>query len=173
MHQIWAEMETLVDKGLTRSIGISNFNAQITWDLLTYCRIKPVANEIELHPYNVQDNLVKFLKDRDVQPIAYVPLAKGDMSSQYVPHKTNIFDQEIIKRLSTKYKRTGVQILIKWGIQRGHVMIPMSNLVEQQKENLEALDFQLLPEEVNEICRLDQRVKICDSDAWIIGSIFA
>lgn len=66
MHKIWAQMESLVDKGLVRSIGLSNFNVQATWDILTYCRIKPVCSEVELHPYNVQDGLVRFLKEYNI-----------------------------------------------------------------------------------------------------------
>ena len=53
MHKIWEQMERLVDLGLTKSIGVSNFNVQLLWDMLCYCRIKPVVNEVELHPYLV------------------------------------------------------------------------------------------------------------------------
>lgn len=51
LHKVWPQMEKLVDKGLVRSIGISNFNVQMMWDLLSYCRIKPAVNQVELHPY--------------------------------------------------------------------------------------------------------------------------
>jgi diketogulonate reductase-like aldo/keto reductase len=63
LHKLWAELESLVDKGLTKSLGLSNFNLQLTSDLLTYARIKPVCNQIELHPLCVQDGLIKFMKD--------------------------------------------------------------------------------------------------------------
>ena len=52
MHKIWEQMEALVDKGMVKSIGLSNFNIQLIWDMLSYCRIKPVTNEVELHPLN-------------------------------------------------------------------------------------------------------------------------
>ena len=62
IHKIWTQMEALVDKGLVKHIGLSNWNVQSIWDLLSYARIKPVANEVELHPLCVQEKLVKFLK---------------------------------------------------------------------------------------------------------------
>ena len=76
MHKLWAEMEELVDQGLTKSIGVANFNVQLIWDLLTYCRIKPVCNQIELNPQCAQPELVRFLRAKDILPIAYTPIAR-------------------------------------------------------------------------------------------------
>ena len=70
-------MEALVDKGLVKSIGVSNFNVQLIWDMLTYARISPAVNEIELNPLNVQVKLVQFLKQNNIHPIAYAPISKG------------------------------------------------------------------------------------------------
>ena len=76
MHVLWPEMEALVGKGLTKSIGVSNFNTQLLWDLLTYAKIKPVCNQVELNPQCVQDELVKFLHAKDIRPVAYTPVAR-------------------------------------------------------------------------------------------------
>ena len=100
-------MEELVDQGLVKSIGISNFNVQAIWDLLTYCRIKPVVNEIELHPYNVQDKLVKFMKMHDIHPIAYCPVARGIETSNKIVSHPNIFETPIISSLIQKYNKSG------------------------------------------------------------------
>jgi aldehyde reductase len=70
-------MESLVDKGLVRSIGVSNFNVQSLWDMLSYARIPPVCNEVELHPLCVQPKLIKFMLENKIEPIAYCPIAKG------------------------------------------------------------------------------------------------
>lgn len=96
-------MESLVDKGLVKSIGTSNFNVQLLWDMLSYARIPPVCNEVELHPLNAQLKLVKFLKDNDIQPIAYCPIARG-LDSSRCP---NIVEHEIVKVCSVKYEKTG------------------------------------------------------------------
>lgn len=77
MYKIWAQMEALVDKGLVKSIGVSNFNVQLLWDMLSYARIKPACNEVELHPLCVQDKLVNFMKQNNIKPIAYCPIARG------------------------------------------------------------------------------------------------
>ena len=85
MHKIWAQMEALVDKGLVKSIGVSNFNVQLVWDMLSYCRIKPAVNEVELNPLCVQDKLVTFLKANDITPIAYSPIVRGN--DNFLPRK--------------------------------------------------------------------------------------
>ena len=174
MHKIWASMESLVDKGLVKSIGLSNFNVQLTWDILTYCRIKPVCSEIELHPYNVQDNLVRFLKEYDIHPIGYCPIAKGIETKKYVLQNPNIFENDIVKSLAAKYNKSGAQVLIQWGIQRGHIIIPKSNSLDRLKENIESLNFSLTEDEISQLCSLDAGVRICDAEKWMAsGSIFA
>ena len=96
MYKIWAQMEALVDKGLVKSIGVSNFNVQSLLDMLTYCRIKPVVNEVELHPYCVQDSLVKFMKQYEIIPIAYCPVARGIETSNKIVNHQNIFESPVI-----------------------------------------------------------------------------
>lgn len=123
MHKVWAQMESLVDKGLVKSIGISNFNVQMMWDMISYARIMPAVNEVELHPLLVQDKLVKFMKANNIVPIAYCPIARGSDSSD-VP---NVIESELVVKLSEKYKKTGAQILLNWGLCRGHVVIPRSS----------------------------------------------
>ena len=83
LHVLWAEMEGLVDLGLTKAIGISNFNMLLIMDLLSYARHKPVINQIELNPFINQKELVKFLIDQNIRPVAYCPLARpsGETSS--------------------------------------------------------------------------------------------
>lgn len=77
LYKTWAEMEKLVDIGKTKHIGVSNFNVQLINDLLTYCKIIPAVNEVELHPYLPQIELVRFLKEEGIIPIAYCPLARA------------------------------------------------------------------------------------------------
>ena len=75
MYKIWAGFEECVDLGLTKNIGISNFNCQLIWDMLTYCNIKPACNQIELHPYCQQQDLVKFWQNNDIWVVGYSPLS--------------------------------------------------------------------------------------------------
>ena len=70
-------MESLVEKGLVRSIGVSNFNLQMLWDMLSYANIPPACNEVELHPLCSQQDLVKFMHENKIVPIGYCPIARG------------------------------------------------------------------------------------------------
>ena len=76
LHVLWAELEALVDAGYTKSLGLSNFNVQLICDLLCYARVKPVCNQVELHPYCAQSELVRFLLDQHIIPVAYCPLGR-------------------------------------------------------------------------------------------------
>lgn len=76
MHVLWKELESLVDMGLVKGLAVSNFNLQLLSDLLCYAKHKPVCNEIELHPFCPQFELVKFLKDQNILPIAFCPLGR-------------------------------------------------------------------------------------------------
>jgi len=96
LHVLWGQLESLVDKGLTKSLGLSNFNLQLIADLLCYARHKPVCNQIELHPFVVQEELVKFLFDQHIFPVAYCPLGRptsveseGSQGSQKLPDLRN------------------------------------------------------------------------------------
>ena len=77
IHKTWADMENLVKLGLAKSIGVSNFNVQALMDMLTYAEIRPAANEVELHPYNAQKSLVKFLHKYGILPVGYCPLSRS------------------------------------------------------------------------------------------------
>jgi diketogulonate reductase-like aldo/keto reductase len=103
IHKIWPQMEALVDKGLVRSIGVSNFNVQSLWDLLSYARIPPAVNEVELNPINVQPKLVKYMKQQNIVPIAYCPIARA-ADTLKAPNVT--LYPEVVK-VSEKYGKTG------------------------------------------------------------------
>ena len=90
-------MENLVAKGLVKSIGVSNFNVQLLWDMLSYASILPVCNEVELHPLNTQEKLVTFLHQNKILPIGYCPLAKGQ----------NLLEHPLVLSLCEKYKCSG------------------------------------------------------------------
>jgi diketogulonate reductase-like aldo/keto reductase len=107
VHALWPEMEALVEKGLTKGIGVSNYNTQMIWDLLCYCKIKPACNQIELNPQCPQVELVRFLHAKDIRPVAFTPVArpgavgKGD---QVTPKDwPDLRDNEILKALAEKY----------------------------------------------------------------------
>lgn len=159
-------MEALVDKGLVRSIGVSNFNVQLLWDMLSYARILPVCNEVELHPKCAQPKLVKFLEQNNIVPIAYCPLGRGAEGS------VSAFDSPVVKSLAEKHGKTAAQIILNWGLQKNFIVIPKSNSSTRLEENMGANSFTLTPEEVEEISKLDEGARFCDPQ-WIGSSLFA
>ena len=95
-------MEKLVEKGYIRSIGVSNFGVQMLWDLFSYCKYKPVVNEIEIHPLFTNNHLIKYCKDNNVMPISYCPIARGANSKK----NSNILENKLIKQLGAKYGKS-------------------------------------------------------------------
>jgi diketogulonate reductase-like aldo/keto reductase len=130
LHKLWPEMEALVDNGYTKSIGVSNMNTQLIWDLLTYARIKPVVNQVEINPQNAQTELIRFLIANDIRPVAYTPVCR------YGHEKSHDFTQEdLMKTLAAKYNKSVPQIMLNWGVSRGCVVIPKATSLEHQVEN--------------------------------------
>jgi len=144
MHKLWGAMETCVEKKLCRLIGVSNFSNQLVLDLLSYAKIKPVFNEVEMHPYFTNQDLYDFSVDFKIIPIAYNSLGQGSYSKGHIEYeKYNLLEDEVIKKLALKYKKSPGQILLNWALNKGCVVIPKSENETRQKENLESADFVL------------------------------
>jgi len=166
LFKIWEVLEECVQEGLVKHIGLSNFNLQIILDLLSYCKIKPAVNQIELHPYLVQFDLVEFLKKLEIVVTAYSPIGAPGKEVPGRDLNDNVLTNELILKLALKYNKTPAQIVLNWSIQRGHVVIPKSSSVERQKENIEALDFMLSKEDVDLVTGLDKNGRMFNSLDW-------
>jgi len=129
-------MERLVDAGLINSIGVSNANVTVILDLWSYARIKPVANQIELHPYLVQNELVAFFEKLGVKLIAYAPLSASGFSHRDKKLKDiNLLEEPVIKSIAEKHGKKPAQVILNWHLKRGHVIIPKTTKVERLAEN--------------------------------------
>ncbi len=102
IQETWQAMENLVKKGLVKSIGVSNFSTIMLVDLLTYAKIKPVMNQVELHPYLTQEKLVAFCAYKEIAVTAYSPLGRSGVKETEGP---KLFDEPIVKELARKYKK--------------------------------------------------------------------
>jgi D-xylose reductase len=166
MHVLWPEMESLVEKKLTKSIGVSNFNTQLIWDMLTYAKIKPAVNQIELNPQCVQNELVKFLHAMDIRPMAFTPVARPgaiEKGDQLVPEGwPDLRDNVYLQELAKKYNKSVVQVMLNWGLCKGHCVIPKAATLKYQIENLDVYDFQLTEDEVKKVEELDGRIRLCN-----------
>lgn len=163
IRETWQAMEELVNIGLVRSIGISNFSMQSTLDLLTYCKIKPIANQIELHPYNSQAQLLDYLELEGIQPIAYSPLGTPGALKKGDPI---ILEDATIKNLAAKYNKTPAQIILNWGISRNTVVIPKSISEERQRENMAVYSFELSKDDCELITSLNKNYRFVNPIGW-------
>lgn len=163
IRETWEAMEELVKMGLVKSIGISNFNAQSVADLLTYAKIRPSVNQIELHPYNTQDKLIDYMKHEDIHVTAYSPLGTPVNLKETDPY---LMEDSLIKKLSEEYNATPAQILINWGINRGTSVIPKSIKAERIKSNLEALNIEISEEDHKMISNLNRGYRFVDAYDW-------
>lgn len=155
----WQAMEKLVKKGLVKSIGVSNFTTMMIVDLLTTAKIKPVMNQIELHPYLTQQELVDFCKKQKIALTAYSPLGRPGVADK---KQGNLLDEEVIKKLSKKYKKTPAQILLNWALCRGTIVIPKSTKLERIAENIDVFDFELTEKDQKEILSLNKNHRVVD-----------
>jgi diketogulonate reductase-like aldo/keto reductase len=153
MHTLWERMESLVDMDLAKGVGVSNFNTQLLADILTYARRLPIVNQVCLNPVCAQADLVKFLIDHEIAPIAYSPL--GRLGSKKGPTTENLTELPLIKELAAKYSVSETQLILNWGLSRGYTVIPKATSLEHQTSNFAALDFSLDPTDVKAITGLD------------------
>ena len=125
-------------------------------DLLCYCRIKPVANEVELNPTLVQAELCRFMKAQQIVPIAYCPVSRlGQRANEHL-------EGEDFVAICKKYSKTQAQIMLNWALVRGTVPIPRSGSIGHILENIAVYDFKLTDEEMEQISQLDKNYRICD-----------
>eukprot|EP01091_Cochliopodium_minus_P011996 TRINITY_DN3539_c0_g1_i1.p1 TRINITY_DN3539_c0_g1~~TRINITY_DN3539_c0_g1_i1.p1 ORF type:complete len:313 (-),score=111.93 TRINITY_DN3539_c0_g1_i1:26-964(-) len=152
ISQTWEAMENLVNKGLVKSIGVSNFTKSHLKDLLETAKIKPVCNQIEHHPYLQQKDLVQYFESFDIKIVAYSPLAQGRQKEP--PHLIDSKElKEIAESLGENISTT--QVILRWMTQKGKIAIPKSTSFERLKENFESQSFTLSEQQINVIDSLD------------------
>lgn len=140
----WQAMEDLVDKGLVRGIGLSNFNAEQTDRILQNCRIRPLVNQVECHPGFNQKELIQFSRDRDIIITAYCPLARPNAQEKWPPF---LYEHKA-EQLAKQYGKTTAQVCLRYLIQLGVVVIPKSVSRERIRQNFDIFDFKLSQEDM-------------------------
>ena len=176
IFDFWPKMEALVEKGLTKSIGVSNYNVQSLFNLLSFCKIKPVANEVEFHPYYYQENLKKFCDKENIAIIAYYPLARGNGARNYIKEhngEMDSFKEECVVNLMNKYNKTPGQIILNWEADQGIVTIPGTSNPKRMEENIGALDFKMTEEDIESLNKFGKKMKFCGCRRFLGMNIMA
>lgn len=150
----WRAMEELYREGKIRAIGVSNFNDVQLANLAEFNEITPMVNQIEIHPFYPQFNREEIHDKYGVKLEAWAPLAEG---------QKNIFQNETLKIIGEKYKKTPAQIILRWHIQRGVIAIPKSVHKNRIEENFDIWDFRLSEEDMSAIALLDKGISLYNS----------
>ena len=162
IQETWHAMEGLVQKGMAKSIGISNFQGSLILDLLRYAKIRPATLQIEHHPYLVQPTLLKLAESEGIAVTAYSsfgPQSFIELEWQHAKDAPVLFEHPVVAKLAEKHGKTPAQILLRWATQRGLAVIPKSNNPQRLKQNLEVTDFDLSKEELESISGLDRHLR--------------
>ena len=181
VKEYWPKMEKCVDDGLTKAIGVSNYNVQNLLIVLSVARIKPLVNEVEFHPYLYQKDLLEFCNLEKIKILAYNPLVKGVYckerhGKEMEEKKLDLLNEPEVKSLAEKHGKTPGQIVLNWEIQKGVIPIPGTSKPERMKENLEATNFQLDQsdyETLEHYAEHDKEFRFADSDKIYGIDIFA
>lgn len=147
VNSSWTAMEELYREGKIKAIGVSNFHRDQISDLVKQHTVVPVVNQVETHPFSQKTQMHKTLKSQGIQLEAWAPFAQG---------KNNLFNNELLKALSSKYNKSIAQVVLRWLIQREVVAIPKSADMERINENFNVFDFELSADDMVTITSLDQ-----------------
>ena len=165
IQETWQAMEGLVDQGLAKSIGISNFTSQLIMDLLRYAKIPPATLQIEHHPYLLQRSLIRYAQESDIQVTAYSsfgPQSFYELDMEEVKDAKPLLEHETIIKVAEDTGKTAAQVLLRWATQRGIAVIPKSNDPKRLQQNLDVTGWQLKEEQVKEITALDKAWRFND-----------
>ncbi len=147
--ETWRALETLYKEGRVKAIGVSNFQIHHLEDVMKDAEIKPMVNQVELHPYLSQQPLLSFCKEQGIQLEAWSPLMQGQL-----------LDQPVLKQIAAKYGKSVAQVIIRWDLQRGIITIPKSTKEHRIIENVDVFDFQLTEEDMTLINDLNQDQRV-------------
>ncbi len=139
-------LEDSYDEGKLRSIGVFNFYVDRMVDFVKFNRIGPMVNQMETNPLNQQTELLEWAKKYNIQLEAWAPLGEG---------RGGLFTNPVLTSIGDKYGKSAAQVMLRWSIQRGVVVLPKTVHRERMKQNIEVFDFELSGEDMDAIATLD------------------
>lgn len=146
--ETWKALEYLYKKGKIRAIGVSNFLKHHIEELLKYAEIVPAVNQMEFHPYLVQQDLLDFCSEKDIRYEAWSPIMRG-----------KVFEIDTLHKLAGKYDKSVVQVVLRWDLQKGVITIPKSARKDRIMSNADIFDFEISKEDMDLIDSLDRHYR--------------
>lgn len=163
LSDTWSAMEETVKAGLTKHIGVCNYNSGLLQDLMNYAEIKPFALQIESHPYLTQERLIKLAKGYGLNVTAFSPLgALSYLELDMAGENESVLVQDVVKQAAERLDKTPAQVVLRWNIQRGCSIIPKSSKLHRLQENLSIFDFELTDKEMADISALNANKRFND-----------
>lgn len=154
-------MEKYYKEGKIKAIGLSNFNKEQIQEILDICEVEPAILQTEVHPYNQEKELKDFLDKYSIAIQAWYPLGHGDKT---------LLEEPVFNKLAKKYKKSTAQIILRWHIQNGTIVIPGSKNPDHIRDNFYLFDFSLTDEEMSEINSLNQDKRYYTSTPELLDS---
>ncbi|KTG40149.1 hypothetical protein cypCar_00012315 [Cyprinus carpio] len=161
---VWKGMEALKATGKVKSIGVSNFTIEQLERLLSVAKIPPAVNQVELHPYFVQSDLIEYCKSKNIALTAYSPFGSPGRPSEYQRGETDpmmLLQDTVVGDIAKKHRRTPAQVLLRYHVQQDIVVIPKSMKPHHILENTKIFDFTLDEEDMNALRSLNRGWKAC------------
>jgi diketogulonate reductase-like aldo/keto reductase len=148
---IWKEMEKIAQSGKARAVGVSNYQENHLQKIVDLRSLMPAVNQIELHPYLSQQPLVEFCTQHNIHVESWSPLCAN---------KNNLLQEQSLNEIGEKYSKTAAQVVLRWNIERGLIVIPKSSNPIRQAENLDVFDFELTVEDMQLIDALNKDLRV-------------
>ena len=152
----WLAAEEALAAGQAKSIGVSNYTIRHLEEMQTYAKVLPVVNQVELHVFLQQPELVKYCRDHNIQIEAYSPLAHGEA-----------MDDPVVAAIAEKHDKSYAQIMLRWLLQQGLVVLPKSVTPKRIEENIDIFDFELDKSDLAQIAKLDRDLRTCWSPVHV------
>jgi diketogulonate reductase-like aldo/keto reductase len=145
----WRAMEEIFDSGKAKAIGVSNYERSHLAEMELYAETPPAANQIEMHPFNVPDEAAAYCHEHGIAVVNYAPLARA----RYLNDAT-------LKAVAKKHERSVAQVMLRWGIQLGHAVIPKAGNRKHIEENIDIFDFELDAQDLAKLSALDEDTSV-------------
>lgn len=149
IKETWRAMEYLYKERKVRAIGVCNFTVKQLEEIIGFSEINPMVNQVEIHPKRSEKELLKVCKRHNIIVQAWSPIMRGQLSSN-----------TIIKKLSQKYNKSEVQIILRWHLQNNVIAIPKTSKLNRIKENIDIFDFEIEKEDIYEIDSINKNERM-------------